>query len=125
MPKILKKILAGICGLFLAKNLLEDKIKVTIILGKSGILGIKFTQEWQMILFLGIVLGLINYYLKPILNFLSFPLKILSLGLFSILLNMFLVWLLDFLFVELEINGLKNLFLTTLIVWASDAIIGK
>lgn len=122
--RLFKKIGAGLCGIFLAYNLL-DGVKISLLPGKSGFLGIVFTKEWQIVLMLGICLGLINYFVKPILNLLSFPLRILSFGLFSLLLNMFLVWLLDFIFVELEIEGFKNLFLATVLIWASDTLLTK
>lgn len=122
--KLLRKLAAGLCGIFLVVNLL-DGVKVTILPGKSGFFGIVFTQEWQILLVLGFVLGLINYFVKPILNFISFPLRILSFGFFSLILNMFLVWLLDFIFVELEIEGFKNLFLATILIWASDSLLTK
>jgi len=40
---------------------------------------------------LGIILGLLNYFVKPILEVISLPLEIITLGLFTFVINIFLV----------------------------------
>jgi len=42
---------------------------------------------------LGLILGLLNAVLRPLLKLLSFPLIIVTLGLFLIMINTFLFWL--------------------------------
>ena len=44
-----------------------------------------------------IVLGLINTFVKPILNFFAFPITIITLGLFSLIINAVVVMLTDYL----------------------------
>lgn len=53
----------------------------------------------------GLILGLLNAILKPILKLISFPLIFLSAGLFSIVLNGVVVYFLQFLINALHITG--------------------
>ena len=73
--------------------------------------------QWEIILLLGIVLGLLNYFLKPLLKALSLPLEIITLGLFTIVINMALIWLLGLMFDELYVPLFLPLLYTTLIIW--------
>ena len=46
---------------------------------------------------LGILFGLLNYFLKPVLKLLSLPLTFITLGLFRFIINGFLIYVLHFL----------------------------
>jgi putative membrane protein len=75
------------------------------------------------LLVLGLIFGLINTYLKPILKALSFPISLLTLGLFGIVVNIVLVLLMAALGnnigVDLQIAGWpKGAFGTDVILWA-------
>jgi len=120
--KIFWKILAPILGLFLAVKFVPG-VKVTLIPGKSVYLGFHFTHQWQMIIFLGLILGFFNIFLKPILNLISLPLRILTLGLFSLILNLAFLWILDLIFPELKFANFSSLFLTMLIILALDFLL--
>jgi putative membrane protein len=67
--------------------------------------------------FTGILLGILNTIVKPLLNKIAFPLRIITLNLFSFVIAMAMVWVVDLFSPELAIQGLKALFFTTLIVW--------
>ncbi|MBM4177221.1 phage holin family protein [Candidatus Gribaldobacteria bacterium] len=79
----------------------------------------------KTILFAGLVLGCLNYFLKPALGLLTAPLKILTFGLFGIILNMLIIWGVDILFPSLHIKGILYLFLTTLIIWLANLLTPK
>lgn len=114
IQRIFWSILVGIFSLFLAKTLVPG-VSLEVIPGKSTFLGIKFTKDWQVLLFVGAILGGGYLVFRPILNLISWPLKILFGGIFLFFLNMFLIFLLDLIFVELELKGFSPLFLTTII----------
>lgn len=116
MTKLFLQIIAGILGIFLATKFVPG-VTLEIIPGQSSFLGIEFTAAWQILVLVGGVLGLINFFLKPILKIITLPLRILTLGLFSLVINMLIVWVVDVLFLELEICGLISLFWTTVIIW--------
>lgn len=115
MQRLFWQILFGILGLFLATKLISG-VSIKVIPGQSVYFGINFTQDWQILIFIGTVLGLINFFIKPILNLLTLPLRILTLGLFSFFLNMAIVFFLDVIFPELKIVGFLALFWTTLLI---------
>ncbi len=57
-----------------------------VFLASELIGGIEVESFWTAI-WVGLVLGLLNVFLKPILTLISFPLIILSLGLFTVVIN--------------------------------------
>jgi len=79
--------------------------------------GFVFQGQLVDLILPAIVLGLINHFVKPILNFITLPLRILTFGLFGFIINILIVWLIDILFIQIDIKGLMALFYTTLIVW--------
>ncbi len=110
LTRLLFHILAGILGLFLAARFVP---------------GVEFFGTVKMLLLIGSILGLINFFIKPILKTISLPLRFLTFGLFSLVINMGLVWLVEILFPkELEITGLIPLFYTTVIIWGLNLIFG-
>jgi putative membrane protein len=116
MKKLFWQIVASILTIFLAVKFVPG-VTLQVIPGKSVYFGIRFTQNWQILIFIGIILGLINSFIKPILNLITLPLKIITLGLFSLILNMAIFFFLDVIFPELKIAGLSPLFFTVLILW--------
>lgn len=66
----------------------------------------------------GTALGILNAIAKPILNKITFPLRIITLNLFSLVIAMAMVWVVDIFSPELVISGIVPLFWTTIIVWA-------
>jgi putative membrane protein len=115
MKKLFWQILVSILAIFLAVKFVPG-VTLNVLPEKSVYFGIKFTQDWQILILIGIVLGLINFFIKPILNLITLPLRILTLGLFSLVINMAIIFFLDIIFIELEISGISSLFFTTLIV---------
>jgi putative membrane protein len=55
--------------------------------------GLEFTGDWLSIVWLALIFGLVNAFLRPLLSILTCPLIILTLGLFTLLINTFLFWL--------------------------------
>lgn len=88
--KFLAQILINTLALFLADYLVPN-----------------FSFQGDILTFLvaGLVMGLINFFIRPVLRFVSAPLIVLSLGLFLIVINILLLWLLGYLIPELTIVG--------------------
>jgi len=55
--------------------------------------GISLQGGWMDILWLALIFGMINAFLRPLLKLLTCPLIVLTLGLFTLLINTFLFWL--------------------------------
>lgn len=86
--------------------------------------GVEFVREIKYLLMAGGFLGLINFFIKPILNIITLPLRVLTFGLFGLVINMGLIWFVSIVFPELIIPGLVPLFLTALIVWLVGFFLG-
>lgn len=87
--------------------------------------GVTYDGELKTILLVGATMGLLIFFVRPILSLFTLPIRIITLNLFSIVIMVFLVWVLDALFADTIFNiepGIKNLFFTTLIVWGTEKI---
>lgn len=121
--KLISQIIASALGIFLAVHFVSGT-SLHIIPGQSEIFDVPITETWQMFLVVGLILGLLNLFVKPILGLITLPLKILTLGFFSLVINMAMIWIVDVVFLELVINGLTSLFWTTMIVWGINLFMG-
>ena len=101
MNKFLSQIIAAILGLWLAARFVPEVI--IRVYPTSNFFGFVLKYQWEVILLLGIVLGLLNFFLRPLLQILSLPLEIVTLGLFTIVIDMGLIWILDKMFDELAV----------------------
>ncbi|MDD3399901.1 MAG: phage holin family protein [Candidatus Pacebacteria bacterium] len=103
MFSFILKIASGILGLWIAIEFIN---------------GVSFYGTWQDLLIIGLVMGVLNVFIKPILKLVTLPLRMLTLGLFSLVINVGIIWAVDIFFPELIITGIVPLLWTTLIVWA-------
>jgi len=109
MKRFSAYIIAGVLGIWLA----------------TGIPGVEFEGTLASLALAGFALGIINFAVKPILDILTFPLKILTLGVFSLFLNMAIVWIVDVLILEKIFNSFTQLFIATAILWVLNIILAK
>lgn len=75
-------------------------------------------------LWAGVILGVMNLIIRPVLLILTLPINILTLGLFTLILNTWMVIWTDSLLPGLTIPNFRLAFLTALIVSLSTIIIG-
>jgi putative membrane protein len=123
MKRFLSQIVSAVAGLWIASYFIpEVAIKAY---ADSSFFGFSFTQQWQIFLLLGIILGLLNFFVRPILKAIALPLEIITLGLFTLVINMGLIWFLDLMFDELYAPWMWPLIYTTLIIWGLELIISK
>jgi len=120
MRRLLSQVIAAVLGLWLATLFVHGVIIRTY--PTSNFFGFTLTAQWEIILVLGIVLGLLNYFLRPLLKALSLPLEIITLEIFTIIINMALIWLLDQIFDELYVPFFLPLLYTALIIWGLNII---
>lgn len=78
--------------------------------------GFNFKGDILTLLVAGLILGLINFFIRPILRFISAPLVIFSLGLFIVVINIIILWFLEYLVAELTVTGLQAYFWAVLII---------
>jgi putative membrane protein len=77
----------------------------------------------------GLLLGIINALVRPILVLLTLPLTILTLGLFLLVVNAITVWLVTLFLRGVHIHGALHFILTAIVIsltsWAASALIGS
>lgn len=115
MNKFSAQIIAGILGIWIA---LEFVPQVSLSPTVSS-------RKFLYIALIGAVIGLINFFIKPVLDLAALPLRIISLGLFSLILDLGIIWAVDILFRPLIIVGIVPLFWTTLIILTLSIILSK
>lgn len=113
LQSLVLHILAGIAGLWIAVRFVPN---------------VEFTGSPYILLVAGGILGVLNTFVKPILNLVTLPLRLLTLGLFGLVVNMLLVWAMEIIvnvyYPEvLDISTLLALFWTTLIIWAANMLV--
>lgn len=114
ISRIFSQIIVGILGIYLA---------ILFVPGVDISNG-EFTREGIKILILvGTVFGLINFFIKPIVSFITLPLRIITLGLFGLVINITMIWIVDIIFIELTVSGFSALFWTSIIVWFLSCMI--
>lgn len=67
--------------------------------------GIAIDEQLKTILWVGLLLSVVNFCLKPIIVILSLPAIVLTLGIFMLLINGFMVWVVDVLSTRLTLDG--------------------
>lgn len=97
---------------------------LSIYLAVKFIPGVSFNGEMKYLVLAGVFLGLINFFIKPILKIITLPLRILTFGLIGLVINMLIIWAVDIFFPELDIKGLIPLFWTSVLVWGMGFLLG-
>lgn len=100
--KLVFNVISGVLGLFLAVNYIP---------------GVKNYGSNNYLILTGVILGLVNFFIKPPIKIITLPLSIITFGLFGLVINMALIWLAVDVLSPIEISGIIALFWTALIVW--------
>ncbi len=73
---------------------------------------ISFTGGWKFFVIGGVVLGLINMIIKPLIKLLSFPAMIITGGLFLIVINVAVLWILQYFISVIQFQNVTLVFPT-------------
>ena len=83
---------------------------------------------WMTLIFAGLLLGVVNAVVKPVVVVLTFPITILSLGLFLLVVNAAMLglvaWFLDGLVVRGLLAGVLGSIIVGAVSWAGQVLIG-
>lgn len=77
---------------------------------------IDFNERLSTIIMAGLVLSLVNAFIKPILVVFTLPAVLLSLGLFMIVINGMVVWLASYFYGPLEVTSFGGAVLAGLVI---------
>ncbi len=82
-------------------------------------------DEFSTALIVAIVLGLLNFFVKPVLVLFTLPLTILTLGLFYFVINAIIILLCDHFVDGFEVNGFINALLFSIVLSLSQSLVYK
>ncbi|MEE2800851.1 MULTISPECIES: phage holin family protein [Nonlabens] len=88
------------------KFLLKLLITAALVILLSKILPGASTTGWWSAILVAVVLSLLNFTVKPILQILTFPITIVTLGLFLLIINAVIILLADWLVGGFNVDGL-------------------
>jgi putative membrane protein len=97
---------------------------VALLIAAKLVPGIVYTGSLTSLLLAGLVLGLLNLLVKPIVSFFSFPLIVVTLGLFYLVINGLILWLASALLPDiLHVNGCLPAILGGLVIAAVNWLV--
>ena len=97
---------------------------VVVVLIAHVLPGLEVKNTWDTICF-GLILGVLNAIVRPILIFLVLPITILTMGLFLLVINAFLFWLASEIAYGVHIYSFWGALLGGLIVWITGIITNR
>ncbi len=100
LKNFLLKAAAGVLGFFIADHFLEAVV----------------VEDTEHLFYAGVSLGFLNLFIRPVINLLTLPLRILTLGIFSFFVNIAIVWFVKAIYAPVVIEGLMPLLYTTIII---------
>jgi putative membrane protein len=80
-------------------------------------------ENTKTLFYAGSALGIVNFFVRPVLRLITLPLRILTLGVFTFLINIFILWFVGALFPEITIVGFIGLLYATLIIWILEFVL--
>jgi putative membrane protein len=84
---------------------------------------VDLSRSWWTVLIAALLLTLLNWYIKPVLKVLAFPLVLLTAGIALFFISMLMLWITDALVGGFEINGFWAYVWATIIVWIVNMIV--
>lgn len=104
--------------------LIRLAISTLVVLGASKTLSGVRVDSTQTAVIVAVVLGLLNTFLRPVLQLLSFPITLLTLGLFYFVINAAMVYLAAYLVNGFSIKGFVTALIFSLIMSVAQWVAG-
>jgi putative membrane protein len=84
--------------------------------------GIELSDQIGTILWVALIFGIINMFIKPIVKLLTLPMLLITLGLFAFVINALLLWLTAWLTDGLTVDGFFAALLGSLVISAAGFV---
>ncbi len=82
-------------------------------------------DKFKIAFLAGLLLGLFNLLVKPIIKILSLPINILTLGLFNIVINAGMLWMVDLILKGLRVEGYWGFIWSSLVISIISIVVSK
>ena len=101
-----------------AKLLVTCAVNCVALLVASALISpISYGQRWQTLVLAGLILGIVNFAVRPLVVVMTLPAVILSLGLALLLVNALMLWLTSRIVTGLHIGGFWSTVAGALVIW--------
>jgi putative membrane protein len=96
-----------------------------VVLGITGwiLSGVSFNGSGWTLIWAALVFGVLNTILKPVLKLLTLPFAVITLGLAWFFVSMLMLWLTDVIVGAFDISGFWSYVWATIIVWAVNLVL--
>jgi putative membrane protein len=84
---------------------------------------VDLSRSWWTVLIAALLLTLLNWYIKPALKVLAFPLVLLTAGIALFFISMLMLWITDALVGGFDIDGFWAYVWATIIVWIVNMLV--
>ncbi len=85
--------------------------------------GVDYADKFWVLAFAGLVFGLVNFLLKPIVKLLALPLIVLTLGIALFFVNLFMLYITTWIVGPFTIQSFSDAVWATIIIWAVNAVL--
>jgi putative membrane protein len=85
--------------------------------------GVSFNHSFWTLVLAAAVFGVLNTILKPILKLLTLPFAVITLGIAWFFVSMLMLWLTDLIVGKFDIDGFWNYVWATIIVWVVNVLL--
>jgi len=99
-------------------------VSTVVVIAASRVLQGFYVDTTQTAVIVAIVMGLLNTFVKPVLQFLSLPITILTLGLFYFVINVLMVYLCAYLVDGFSVSGFITALLFSFALSLAQGIAG-
>lgn len=90
-----------------------------------NIIGESVWDKYRIAFLAGLVLGVINMLVKPVIKILSLPINMLTLGLFNIVINAGMLWIVDLVIKGFEVNGFWGYVWSSIVISIISIVVSK
>jgi putative membrane protein len=101
---------------------------IAIMLAVKFVPGIIYSGEWWGILLVGVIFGLVNTVIRPLVKLFTFPLLILTLGIFTFVINAMMLsvtsWLSEQFALGFQVAGFKAAFWGAVVISIASMLLG-
>jgi putative membrane protein len=94
-----------------------------IFVASAFIDGISYTHDFWILVLAGLVFGLVNLLVKPIVKLLALPLIVITLGIVLFFINMLMLYITAWIVPGFTISSFRDAFWATIIIWAVNLIL--
>ena len=99
-------------------------VNVLALLAASWIVdGVDFNSDIGTLILAGLVFGVVNTLVKPIVKLLALPVIVLTLGLVLFVIDMFMLYLTSWIVSDFNIASFRDAVFATVIVWAVNVLL--